>query len=549
MSDKHRDDSYIFMTRPFWYEMNVSMNLVKQKYAEYLGEEETVIEKRSDAVSLLSRITLQIQELMVQRLKTENPSVVIKDLYKIFDECFHFYMKQKEARKKLTELRINDSSIGDTFEENRNMARSVIDSVNLWLENSVLFQDRIGEPYNQDTFELNQELFIDMYIYGTASRALSLLNLSRKFGEKVLYYGIKITPSQNEPIDILVYHPVIYFNTLLTGNQDIFSVPLEEYKNASNSEFGKGFASVYKMDFLFALRTMSTLQSEMLKDGKYAFTVVDRPDLEKWIDYYTEGKVSGKCFVDAFALTKDNVSSQLRNNDPIIWIMGTNKYRHEIRPLICLENDRIAISHQALEQAKHLWLSIFSNGGMIYTNAEDDLTRAIEKRNEELSDRLVDILREKLHAHYDAGFDEIDVQYYRIFGERDYNYGDYDIVFYAKDAKELFLIEAKFFSDSLTNSGMITDYEKMFKKKGYYEHCRKRYDLVLSEPEKVKNFIGVTGKIAVHCLFVSSKPLEIEFQDDDSVVSFPCLSIFDDYLEGKLLPEYGDDPVRPVHKI
>ena len=330
MSDKHRDDSYIFMTRPFWYEMNVSMNLVKQKYAEYLGEEETVIEKRSDAVSLLSRITLQIQELMVQRLKTENPSVVIKDLYKIFDECFHFYMKQKEARKKLTELRINDSSIGDTFEENRNMARSVIDSVNLWLENSVLFQDRIGEPYNQDTFELNQELFIDMYIYGTASRALSLLNLSRKFGEKVLYYGIKITPSQNEPIDILVYHPVIYFNTLLTGNQDIFSVPLEEYKNASNSEFGKGFASVYKMDFLFALRTMSTLQSEMLKDGKYAFTVVDRPDLEKWIDYYTEGKVSGKCFVDAFALTKDNVSSQLRNNDPIIWIMGTNKYRHEI---------------------------------------------------------------------------------------------------------------------------------------------------------------------------------------------------------------------------
>ena len=217
--------------------------------------------------------------------------------------------------------------------------------------------------------------------------------------------------------------------------------------------------------------------------------------------------------------------------------------------MICLENDRIAISHQALEQAKHLWLSIFSNGGMIYTNAEDDLTRAIEKRNEELSDRLVDILREKLHAHYDAGFDEIDVQYYRIFGERDYNYGDYDIVFYAKDAKELFLIEAKFFSDSLTNSGMITDYEKMFKKKGYYEHCRKRYDLVLSEPEKVKNFIGVTGKIAVHCLFVSSKPLEIEFQDDDSVVSFPCLSIFDDYLEGKLLPEYGDDPVRPVHKI
>ena len=89
----------------------------------------------------------------------------------------------------------------------------------------------------------------------------------------------------------------------------------------------------------------------------------------------------------------------------------------------------------------------------------------------------------------------------------------------------------------------------MFREKGYYDHCRKRYDLVLAEPQKVKDFIGATEKIKVHCLFVSSKPLEIEFQDEDGVVTFPCLSIFDDYLEGKLLPEVGDIPVRPVHII
>ena len=111
------------------------------------------------------------------------------------------------------------------------------------------------------------------------------------------------------------------------------------------------------------------------------------------------------------------------------------------------------------------------------------------------------------------------------------------------------MIEAKFFADSLNNSGIISDYEKMFRERGYYEHCRKRYDLVMAEPEKMKKFIGAEGNISTHFLFVSSKPLEIEFQDDDGIVSFPCLSIFDDYLEAKLLPDDGDIPVRPIHII
>lgn len=177
------------------------------------------------------------------------------------------------------------------------------------------------------------------------------------------------------------------------------------------------------------------------------------------------------------------------------------------------------------------------------------MTAAIEKRNKTLSELLVQMLRNKLRSHYEAGFDEIDVQYHRIFGYKDYNYGDYDLIFYAKDVNELFLIEAKFFSDSLNNSGMITDYEKLFKEKGYYEHCRKRYDLVLAESQKMKEFIGISGNVKVHFLFVSSKPIEIEFEDEDGIVAFPCLSIFDDYLEGKLLPEVGDTPVRPIHII
>lgn len=256
-------------------------------------------------------------------------------------------------------------------------------------------------------------------------------------------------------------------------------------------------------------------------------------------------------FFDAFVLTKDIVKTQIKKKDPIIWVMKSNKYRHELRPFICLDNSRVFISYCALEQAKHLWCSIFLNGGMCYSNSKDNLTTAIERKNEELSDRLVDILREKLRAHYEPSVDEKDVKYDRIFGEKEIDYGDFDVMFYAPASKELFLIEAKFFSDSLSNSGIISDYEKMFKEKGYYEHCRSRYDLCLKEKEKLKEFIGVTAseEINAHFLFVSSKPLEFEFQDEDGVVAFPCLSIFDKYIEGELLPEKGDIPIRPVHRI
>ena len=69
----------------------------------------------------------------------------------------------------------------------------------------------------------------------------------------------------------------------------------------------------------------------------------------------------------------------------------------------------------------------------------------------------------------------------------------------------------------------------------------------MAEPDKIKQFVGAEDSLQAHFLFVSSKPLEIEFQDDDGVVCFPCLSIFDDYIDGRLLPEAGDNPVRPTH--
>ena len=75
---------------------------------------------------------------------------------------------------------------------------------------------------------------------------------------------------------------------------------------------------------------------------------------------------------------------------------------------------------------------------MIYSNYKDQLTEAIFDRNEELSKQLVKIIRNKLRCHYTASVDEIDVRYDRIFGTKEYDYGDYDLIFYTPETKELF---------------------------------------------------------------------------------------------------------------
>ncbi len=543
------DTDYVFMTRPYWLELSIPQSVVREKYIEYFGSENIEISTRKEAVDYMLKITGKIQEKMVTQLKGEKACCLLKDLYKILDEAFYFYLKQKEARKKLIELNVQDSTIMDVFEDNRNKSCNVIDAVNLWIENAVLLENNLGDCKDK-SFNVNYELFVEMYIYGLVSQALSLISLSNKFNSKELYTGIIINPQVDVPLTVVKYHPVIYFNTVMTGNQNVL-IEDNELAKASDNIFGKGFFDTYGVDFIYSLRIMSTFQAEMLSDGMYAMTVIDKEQFIAEIERCGQGLIDSQKFFDTFVLTKEKISSQKKKNEPIVWIMKTNKYRHELRPFICLDNNRVYVSYCAIEQAKHLWCSIFLNGGMCYSNAKDNLTAAIERKNEELSDRLVEILRAKLRTHYIPSVDEKDVKYDRIFGNKGLDYGDYDVVFYAPEVKELYLIEAKFFSDSLNSSGVISDYEKLFKEKGYYDHCRARYDLVLSEKEKMKEFLNISESenISVHFLFVSSKPLEIEFQDNDGVVAFPCLSIFDKYIEGKLLPEVGDDPVRPTHII
>ena len=539
---------FIFQTRPFWKCMRVPTSKLKNRFKTFFGANDVEVNNRNDAKKLLLNIVTTIQNEMIDRIQKENSYDMFMKLYYIFDEVHAFYLDEKEARAELSKINVDNKGAFDIFEENRNIMRNIIDACNIWIENCTLYQhdtDTMSKAKDRG-FSMDMDLMIDLFLYGFASQGMSLLSLSENTGQE-LFYGLHITPKENMPAEILKYHPIIFFNTVLVGNQDALGKNALTL-DANNTSFGKGFLKAYGVEFLPFLAALKSFQDDLLHGDNKALTVINKDYFIYLVENYTNPKIDGNKFYDSFVLSQDKIKQQLRKNENIVWIIGTNKERFEIRPFIGLEDGNVLISYGAIEQAKHLWVSYFGNGGMCYSNISDSLSAARNKRNQELSDILVDKIRDALNKHYSPKIDEKDVKYRRIFGERKIDYGDFDVVYYTEETKELFLIEAKYFSDSLNSSGMVTDYKKLFEKNGYYDHCRRRYDLVLSEPDKIKKFIDVQDEISVHLIFLSSKPIELELQDTDGIVTFLSLNIFEKYIEGKLINE-DDSIARPTKKI
>ena len=144
----YQNSDAFFMTRDFWSEMNIPNSIVSTLYNKYFGNRCYAIESRTEAIEYITPIVNSLRDEIIDWFKSNNSNQVIKDLYYIFDICFKFYMEQNAARKKLVELNINDEDIVNEFGKNRNMCINVINSINLWLENTLLLQNSIDDPLN-----------------------------------------------------------------------------------------------------------------------------------------------------------------------------------------------------------------------------------------------------------------------------------------------------------------------------------------------------------------------------------------------------------------
>ncbi|PFE14043.1 hypothetical protein [Bacillus cereus] len=542
----HNDEETVmwFGSRSLWYEIEINPNVVKKYFVEYLGEEQQKIRSRNEAIELLDNLIKEVQSKMKTRIEKTDSRVLIGQLQSIFTKVYRVYVEQKEDRSKLKSMNIHHGEALEIYEVNKQIAKCILDGTSIWIENTVLYQNLSDSVYNHKD-EINVELLIDVYIYGVASMNFSLLHMSelKDFGAQEFFYGLDITPQEDIPIQAYRNHPVIYHNPIITGNQsNLYSN--KELQHADSMEIGIQFKEKYGISFLSYIAILYGLSQFNLKE------YISKDEFIKIIDNLGIKGVDANVVYNNLTLSRKNVATHLRLNDNYIWTVETNEHRISLKPFIQLDSGYIMTNIELLDRAMNTWISYLLNGGSVYTkNPTDDLLKAFQFRNEQLGERLVELLRNILRKNYNATFDEIEVLYSTIWGKKKINYGDFDLMFYSKEVNELFLIEAKYICDSLNSSSIVSDYDKMFRDKGYHFKCRRRYDLVISEPDKLKKYIGAEGEVKVHFLFITSKPLEIELQDEDDVVTFISLEMFDSYINGRYELEDGEKIIRPTYKI
>ena len=150
---------FVFSIRPIWLELGVPMRIFRNCTHFYFGNTTREITDRNEAITMLQGIVSKIQSQMIQRFENHNVKEDIKALYKILDEVYRLYYSQKMARQKLSEQNVHD----EQFEQSRNIAINIIDATNLWIENCLLYQDRLGEKYDAESFDLDYDLLVTMY--------------------------------------------------------------------------------------------------------------------------------------------------------------------------------------------------------------------------------------------------------------------------------------------------------------------------------------------------------------------------------------------------
>lgn len=208
---------FVFETRTVLLSYGISSKKINKQLRIYTNAENGKIEDCENALSVLSDIINKIQEKLSSRFSNANTYDSILKLLWIFDEVHSRYIKEKEARVKISEKRIFNDELTSAFGENRTIMRYVIDACNIWIENCVLLQHDVDmNTINiKKMFVLDEELFIDLFLYGIASHTMSLLMLSRNKDMKCPYYGISIDTNNSIPIEPLKYHPYIYFDTVI----------------------------------------------------------------------------------------------------------------------------------------------------------------------------------------------------------------------------------------------------------------------------------------------------------------------------------------------
>ncbi len=417
------------------------------------------------------------------------------------------------------------------------IAKQLFDSINLWIENTLILNQSYTSICKNRSNKEYQRFCVDLFIYGISSYNITLIEVSRRMKSNKGVKSIDISPQCSIPINSK-FKSIAYFNPVIMGNQG-WHDDQQLFDDFDNSEFNISFVSQFNINFMDLMALFYSVKELKFADSNYPANFINLETFKEFVTTETKIPISFNCMCNNFVLTREKLRSQLKN-DTFIWKMNVNRFRLELCPFIMLKTGEVMVSQAIAEYATKLWLSCHTNGGVIYTNTDDSFKKYLINRNKSLSNTFLDEIKSVFSVTIDAAIIELNVRYDVIWNKKAIDYGDYDLLVYSPKKRLLYVVESKFITDSLNASSYLRDFEEMYKNDGHYYKFKRRCDLVQHEPEKLKNFFNISGDLEVRFLYITSKPIQTESIDDGERIFFLCLENLKYYLEEKLIDPEGN---------
>lgn len=533
----------LFIVTDLWSELMIPQEIVRSRYKNYYDGEITL--NNESATVVLFGILDKCKKSIIDYITSSNIEDILLELGLDLNIIYSLYKEQRKKREFVKSKGIRNIELANNMLQYMSISRNLINSINLWIENTVIINNNYTNNRVNKTREEKIIFLIDLYIYGIASSTLTLTNLNKKTNEVQLLDSIIIS-SEREDFIKPNRTTTIFFNPLLTGNQAVLHN--ESIDNVEKTDYGKTFRENFGVIFSDFLALLMKISNVKFMDSEYPVNFIEMKYYVKLINTATKEKINFNSFFEEFTLTRDKLLSQLVDEDDIIWKFGVNRFRFELCPFIALPSSHVLICNSAADHAIHVWTSNMKNGGILYTNYNDRFYSFLLKYNLKLSDTLLKKIASTFRIFDKSCTIECNIPYYRIWKRSNTDYGDFDIIAYSKQHNSIYFVESKFVSDSLTASAFLRDFNEMFKSNGYYYKFKRRVDLVMGNPNEIKKYFSISSSVIIHFLYITSKPININIADKENRIYFLCMENLHLYLD-KIMIDNNGNKIQSIMEI
>jgi hypothetical protein len=275
-----KDGEGLCVTRDYWIMAGTDPTRI---YREYLGSEKIVINSIGDSIVYLKEVIELLTAKFQGLINSTNSDYMLRKLIVLFNVTYEIYINDRHTRETLAEN--NWNSPMNTYEKNRNITLSILSGLSLMIENCIVSQNSIeSECENVDvSFDdfVDVELLVYVYLYSLASQYYTLLNVSKNSKNYKYCRGIILSPDADIPIEGIITHPVVYTNTMLTGNVNSL-LPADEksyLKSANLTDIGKGFKQLNNIEFTETMKCMYSCRENLCRKNKKLAKIITEKQL------------------------------------------------------------------------------------------------------------------------------------------------------------------------------------------------------------------------------------------------------------------------------